>query len=109
MEWLSQACDIVILIAAVLAAIAGIYKFFINGGKGIKKKVDESNAEKEKELQDKIDARAQAIVKPMLEQQAATLTKSFGTLLDQHLPNRLVEHDKETRQKYLGDRLNYLN
>ena len=109
MEWLSQACDIVILIAAVLGAIAGIYTFFRNSGKGIKKKVDESNAEKEKELQEKIDARAKAVVQPMLEQQAATLTKSFGALLDQHLPTRLVEHDKETRQKYLGDRLNYLN
>ena len=106
---LGAICDIIILVAAVLVAVTNIYKFFSNSGKGIKKKVEESNAEKEKELQDKIDARAKEIVKPMLEQQAATLTKSFGTLLDQHLPTRLVEHDKETRKKYLGDRLNYLN
>jgi hypothetical protein len=38
-----------------------------------------------------------------------TLTKSFGALLDQHLPNRLTKHDEETRQRYLSDRLNYLN
>ena len=106
---LGAICDIIILVAAVLVAVTNIYKFFANSGKGIKKKVDDANAEKEKELQDKIDARAKEIVKPMLEQQAATLTKSFGALLDQHLPKRLVEHDKETRQKYLGDRLNYLN
>lgn len=106
---LGMICDVIILIAAVLVAITNIYKFFANSGKGIKKKVDDVNAEKEKELQEKIDARAKEVVKPMLEQQAATLTKSFETLLDQHLPTRLTEHDKEIRQKYLGDRLNYLN
>jgi hypothetical protein len=65
---LGAICDIIILVAAVLVAITNIYKFFSNSGKGIKKKVDESNAEKEKELQEKIDARAKEIVKPMLEQ-----------------------------------------
>ena len=65
---LGAICDIIILVAAVLVAVTNIYKFFANSGKGIKKKVDDVNAEKEKELQDKIDARAKEIVKPMLEQ-----------------------------------------
>jgi hypothetical protein len=65
---LGAICDIIILVAAVCVAITNIYKFFSNSGKGIKKKVDDVNAEKEKELQDKIDARAKEIVKPMLEQ-----------------------------------------
>lgn len=100
---LGAICDIIILVAAVLVAITNIYKFFSNSGKGIKKKVDESNAEKERELQEKIDARTKELVQPMLEQQAMTLTKSFGALLDQHLPKRLTQHDEETRQRYLKE------
>jgi hypothetical protein len=34
-------CDIIILVAAVLVAIANIYKFFANSGKGIKKKAQQ--------------------------------------------------------------------
>lgn len=45
----------------------------------------------------------------MLDQQAKTLTASFEGLLDKYLPDRLVEHDHETRQKYLKDRENYLH
>jgi hypothetical protein len=44
----------------------------------------------------------------MMEQQAKTLTASFETLLDKYLPTRLVEHDLETRKKYLEDRQKYL-
>ena len=54
---LGEICDIIILVAAVLVAVTNIYKFFANGGKGIKKKVDEINEEKEQELNSKIDAR----------------------------------------------------
>lgn len=105
---ISIICDIIILIAAVLVSITNIYKFFTNSGKGIKKRVDEANEEKEREFNEKVDARAREIVAPMLEQQAKTLTASFGALLDKHLPERLIEHDLETRQKYLSDRQRYL-
>lgn len=105
---ISIICDIIILIAAVLVSITNIYKFFTNSGKGIKKRVDEANEEKERGFNEKVDARAREIVVPMLEQQAKTLTASFGALLDKHLPERLIEHDLETRQKYLGDRQRYL-
>jgi hypothetical protein len=33
---------------------------------------------------------------------------SFEGLLDKHLPERLMTHDLETRQKYLADRQRYL-
>lgn len=105
---ISTICDIIILIAAVLVAITNIYKFFTNSGKGIKKRVNEANEEKEREFNEKVDTRAREIVTPMLEQQAKTLTASFGALLDKHLPERLTEHDLEIRKKYLSDRQRYL-
>ena len=105
---ISTICDIIILIAAVLLAITNIWKFFTNSGKGIKKRVDQVAEEKEREFNEKVDARALEIVTPLLEQQAKTLVSSFGSLLDKHLPERLTEHDLETRKKYLGDRQKYL-
>lgn len=108
MEFLGTFVDVIILIAAFLVAITNIYKFFSNSKKGIKKQVDKAREEQEKEFNEAVDARVKLVVKPMLEQQAATLTASFETLLDKHLPNRLNLHDQETRQKYLADRHRYL-
>lgn len=101
-------CDIIILVGAVVAAIAGIWKFILNSGKGIKKTVDKVAEEREAELISKIDKRIEEKVQPMLEQTARTLTASFEGLLDKHLPKRLDDHDAETRKKYLADRQKYL-
>lgn len=97
-------CDIIILVAAVLVAITNIYNFFKNSGKGIKKKAQQIQENRDQEFQEKV----RDTVTPMMEQQATTLTASFGKLLDQHLPTRLTEHDLETRKKYLADRQKYL-
>ena len=105
---LSSAVDIIILVAAVCVAITNIYKFFANGGKGLKKKVDDVKEQQEKEFNEKVDARVKLVVQPMLDQTARTLTASFEGLLDKHLPKRLENHDLETRQKYLSDRQKYL-
>ena len=105
---LATICDIVILVAAVLGAITGIWKFIFNSGKGIKKTVDKVNEEKEAEFNAKVDARIAEKVQPMIDQAARTLTASFEGLLDKHLPERLEAHDLETRQKYLADRQRYL-
>lgn len=105
---LAAFCDVIILIAAVLGAIAGIYNFFSKSGKGIKKKVDKVKEEQEKEFNQKVDERINIVVQPMIEQSARTLTASFEGLLDKHLPKRLVDHDLETRTKYLSDRQRYL-
>ena len=101
-------CDVIILIAAVLVAITNIYKFFANGRKGIKKKVDEVTAEREAEFNTKVDERVRLIAQPMVDSAARTLTASFEGLLDKYLPGRLIEHDQETRVKYLNDRQRYL-
>ena len=108
MELFTSVGDIIIFIAAILAAIAGIWKFFHSLGKGVKGKVDENKAQQEAEFNARVDARVKLAVQPMLEQTARTLTASFEGLLDKYLPARLVEHDIETRRKYLEDRQRYL-
>jgi hypothetical protein len=66
--------DIVILVGAFVGAIATVYNFFFKAKKDIKEKVDQAKQEEEAELNKKIDARIKALVPPMLEQQASTLT-----------------------------------
>lgn len=82
---LGAICDIIILVAAVLVAITNIYKFFSNSGKGIKKKVEEAKTEQENELNNKIDTRLKLV-----------------------LPDILLKHDLEVREKYKADRERYL-
>lgn len=108
MELFTYISDIIILIAAVLAAIAGIYKFITGVGKGVKTKVDETKEQQEADFNAKVDARIKMTTQPMLDQTAKTLTASFEGLLDKYLPARLIEHDLETRRKYLEDRQRYL-
>ena len=45
MELFTSVGDIIIFIAAIIGAITAIWKFFANGGKGIKKKVEENKAQ----------------------------------------------------------------
>ena len=105
---LGTICDVIILIAAVLGAIGGIWKFILNSGKGIKKTVDKVTEEKETEFNAKVDERVKQVAQPMIEAAVRTLTASFEGLLDKHLPDRLEAHDHETREKYLADRQRYL-
>ena len=63
-----QFADLIILVAAVLVAVTNIWKFFVNSGKGIRKKVTEVSEDKEKEFNDKVDARVKKVVQPMLDQ-----------------------------------------
>lgn len=101
-------CDVIILVAAVLGAIGGIWKFILNSGKGIKKTVDKVAEDKEAEFNAKVDARIKEKVQPMIDSAVRTLTTSFEGLLDKHLPGRLEAHDLETRDKYRADRYRYL-
>ena len=76
---ISLAVDFIILIGALCLAITRIYEFFAKPTSKIKKQRDQ-------ELRDKI-------VKTMKEE----------------LPKILEEHDLETRNRYLSDRMRYLN
>ena len=67
------------MISAVTLAITNIYKFFANPIKAGSKKANDK-------LNEKIDAR-----------------------IDQKVPELLKKRDEETREKYLAQRMNYLN
>lgn len=75
----SQICDIIILVSALCIAFTNIYNFFAKPTSKLKKK-------KSEELQAQI-----------------------SDTLEEKLPDILLEHDLETRQKYLNDRQQYLN
>ena len=106
---LETVASVVILIGAVCVAVSNIWKFFANGRKGIQDHVNQAKEIQNTELTTKVDERIKLVVGPMLEQQARTLTGSFGGLLDKHLPERFLEHDQAIRKQYLGDRMKYLN
>lgn len=75
----SQICDAIVLVSAMCIAFTNIYNFFAKPTSKLKKKRNE-------EIQEQIK-----------------------NTLDEKLPEILLEHDLETRQKYLSDRQNYLN
>lgn len=79
---IEELCDWVILTAAVGAALYKILGWFKFPFKWGKKKKEEIKEERKKEI---------------------------CGVLDEELPDRFLDHDLETRQKYLNDRLNYLN
>ena len=76
---ISQFCDIIILVSALCIAITNIYNFFAKPTTKLKKKKTEE------------------------------LNNQISDILDKKLPEILLEHDLETRQKYLNDRQNCLN
>ena len=75
----SEVCDWIVLLGAVTIAIKNIYNFFAKPYKAKKDKTED-------EIKTQIEA-----------------------TLDEKLPNILLEHDLETRSKYLNDRERYLN
>lgn len=100
----STICDIIILVAAVCVAITNIYKFFSNGGKGVKDKIDQAR-------QEQIQAEKARILETIAEvnkdQKDARKAEIIAILEDQ-LPVYLLKHDLETREKYKRDREKYL-
>ena len=69
----SQFCDIIILVSALCIAITNIYNFFAKPTSKLKKKKTEE------------------------------LNNQISGILDEKLPEILLEHDLETRQKYLNE------
>lgn len=74
----SEICDWIVLIGAVTIALTNIYNFFAKPHKISKDK-------KDKEIKAQIE-----------------------TTLEEKMPDILLQHDLETRQKYLSDRQQYL-
>lgn len=49
MEWLSDTSSLIILIGAVVVAVTNIWKFFYNGGEGIKKRFKKAKQEQKEQ------------------------------------------------------------
>ena len=101
---LAAICDIIILIAAVCVALANIYKFFANGGKKVKDKIDETRAE---QLQAE-KTRTREVIAEVSTEQEATRKAEIVSVLREELPAMLVDHDIKLREKYKADREQYL-
>lgn len=76
---ISELVDYIILLAALLGALYKIWDFFATPTSKLKKRAEE----KEKQR--------------------------ISAVLDEKLPDALYNHDLETRERYKGDRQNYLN
>lgn len=103
-EWLSSAGDIIIIISGVLLAITNIYKFFTNSGKAVKNKIEDNRTEQ-------LQAEKTRTKETIAEEYEAKTEKRKAEMLEvikESLPALLVEHDLETRKKYLADREKYL-
>jgi hypothetical protein len=100
----SVLCDLIILVAAVLVAIANIYKFFNNSGKGVRKKLDEVKAQQKQDEEQHI----RDVIAQVQEEQSDAVRQIILDVVEDALPNLLIEHDLELREKYKSDRLKYL-
>ena len=101
---LTVICDIIILVAAVCVAITNIYKFFANGGKKVKDKIDENRAE---QLHAEKMRTRETIAEVNTEQEAARKEETIKVLREV-LPGMLTDHDIKLREKYKADREQYL-
>lgn len=78
MDWLQNVCNIIIIVGGAIMAIKGVSEWL-----GIPVKVFKKKSEKNFETKVRM-------------------------ILEETLPNMLVEHDKKVREKYLADREAYL-
>lgn len=101
---LTTICDIIILVAALCVAITNIYKFFANGGKKVKDKIEENRAE---QLQAE-KTRTREVIAEVSTEQEATRKAEIVAVLREELPGMLVDHDIKLREKYKADREQYL-
>ena len=101
---LTMICDVIILVAALCLAVTNIYKFFANGGKKVKNKIEESRAE---QLQAERTRTRETIAEVSTEQEAARKAE-IVSVLKEELPAMLREHDLEIRKRYKADREQYL-
>lgn len=98
MELFTSVGDIIIFIAAIIGAITAIWKFFANGGKGIKKKVEENKAQQKANEEQYI----RDVIAKVQEEQADVKRQIIIDIIDEVLPNMLTEHDAERDAKLVA-------
>lgn len=123
MEFLASAVDIIILIGALVLAITNIYKFFANGRKGIKDKIQESRTEQEQAEEERTrntiakvaeenkeaeEKKIREIIKKVEKENAEQRKQEILDTLEEKAPDYLDAHYKRIREKFRGDRQKYL-
>ena len=104
MELFTSVGDIIIFIAAIIGAITAIWKFFANGGKFFKKKVDTARSEQLAEE----EQRTRQTFEAMWAEKQKEREGEVETVLKRILPDILLVHDLEVRDRYRADRERYL-
>lgn len=104
MELFTSVGDVIIFIAAIIGAITAIWKFFANGGRFFKKKVDTARSEQLAQE----EQRTRNTFESMWAEKKKDREGEIETVLKRILPDILLAHDLETRDKYRADRERYL-
>ena len=91
MELFTSIGDIIILIAAILAAIGGIWKFCTNFKKGVKGKIDENKAQQKEDEEQHI----RDVVGKIQEEQSDAKKEIIIKIIEEVLPGMLKAHDAE--------------
>ena len=104
MELFTSVGDVIIFIAAIIGAITAIWKFFANGGKFFKNKVD--TARNEQLAQE--EQRTRQTFEAMWAEKSKDREGEIEKVLKRILPDILLAHDLEVRDKYRADRERYL-
>lgn len=102
---LETIASIVILIGAVCVAVTNIWKFFANGGKGIKNRVDQVREEQKCAEETHI----REVVATIQEEQSEHTYEVILNIMKDALPDALTEHYKKIRDQFKGDREQYLH
>lgn len=91
MEWLSEASSLIILIGALVVAVTNIYKFFVNGGKGVKQKVEQAKTQQKIEEEQLI----RDVIAQVQEEQADAKRQVIIETVKEVLPDLLNDHDAQ--------------
>jgi hypothetical protein len=102
---LETIASVVILIGAVCVAVTNIWKFFANGGKGIKKHVEQ--VRDEQKCAEEIHIRD--VVAAIQEEESEHVQEVILNIMKDALPDALTEHYKQIRDQFKGDRERYLH
>ena len=102
---LETIASVVILVGAVCLAVTNIWKFFADGGKGIKKHVEQVRDEQKCAE----ETRIREVVATIQEEESEHMHEVVLNIMKDALPDALTEHYKKIRDQFKGDREQYLH
>ena len=102
---LETIASVVILIGAVCVAVTNIWKFFVNGKKGIQNHVEQVQETHRSEE----ETRIRDVIAQVQEEQSDQVHDMVLNIMKEALPCALTEHYKNIRDQFKGDREQYLH